>query len=179
MKYKIKYRHQEDNIGNTISNKFVKMPVEIQWIFGGCTYLLESKLEFKSILSENEGTKIIVSNSIYDFITSAYLGDKYAIVLYSIDLQFNKVHPKPNNLILYNLKKEITKIIPPPNPINWKGNPAIFSIGDVEILESREYISVYISEGYFAENVVEKRYLDLETLEYHPTENIFVKNYGR
>ena len=76
-------------------------------------------------------------------------------------------------------------MIPPPKPINWDKTSPIYSIGDVKEIDGEKHIAVYIdTDNYFSKEkgvmgFVEVRWLNLKTFEYHPTENTFIKDYGR
>ena len=123
-----------------------------------------------------------IRNNDDDLIIDIFVSQEFILVCYSKE---SKNHTSPNNLIMYNLKKEIIRVIPPPKPINWDKTSPIYSIGDVKVIDGEKHIAVYIdTDNYFSKEkgvigFVEIRWLNLETFDYHPTENTLIKDYGR
>ena len=115
-------------------------------------------------------------------ISSLYISQKFIIVCYSSKSINNTF---PNNLVMYNLKKEIIKRIPPPVPINWDRISPVHGMGEIEELDGEKYLSVGIlTDNYFINDgnlmgLIEIRWLNLNTFEYHPTKNDLIKDFGR
>jgi len=161
MEYNVEYRYDNDIKENFLQNKVALKFKKVEWKFDDNFYRLEYD-EAKPYCG--------------------YFSDEYILVLFIED---SLVHPHPNNLLMYNLKKEIIKIIPPPTPINWDKVSPIHGIGEIKKIDGENYISVGIStDNYFLKEkgvigFIEVRWLNLKTFEYHPTENTFIKDYGR
>lgn len=148
MQYTVEYRYDNDEKKHIICN--------------------ESALKFKKVKWEYEGKHYnFIYNDTKPYV--GFFGNNFILILY---LEDSPHFPPPENLVLYNLKKEVIKVIPPPIPIHWKQLSSIFSIGEERIIDGRKYIEVWIGTGHPQDYAqVELRYLDLETFEYHPTEN--------
>ena len=108
-----------------------------------------------------------------DFISFIFVSQEFILVNYYKD---SVAFPAPYNLVLYNLKKQMLKTIPPPKPINVKGDLVFSGIGEEKILiNGVEYLKIALGYDSVLEHIREFRYLNLETFEFHPTENTFLK----
>lgn len=164
MKFYIKSLYPEDEKKNGFEkeNGIIEDPIELSWSDNIHKYNFE--------WSENERPAKI------------FLSSEYILILF---YKNSTIHPHPNNLVIYNLKKEIVKIILPPKPINWNKISPIYSIGDIKEIDGENFLATYIdTDNDFSKEkevigFIEIRWLNLKTFEYHPTENTFIKDYGR
>lgn len=73
----------------------------------------------------------------------------------------------------------------PPKPINWNKISPIYSIGEKKEINGENFLATYIdTDNDFSKEkgvigFIEIRWLNLKTLEYHPTEYSLIKDYGR
>lgn len=163
----IKYINGEYNTNPTkINEGLVRSFMYIRW------YYKEKMYEFSR---EDNDERIFL----------IHVFQEYIIVCYPTEKKFNKSFPSPNNLVLYNLQKEVIQIIPPPKPIsNWKRYSPNENLGGIKIIDGVKHIQVTI-HGYDVphkpslEYIMEFRFLNLETFQYHPTEHWLLEYYGR
>ncbi|WPO82963.1 hypothetical protein SD427_01080 [Chryseobacterium sp. JJR-5R] len=164
MKFYIKSLYPEDEKKNGFEkeNGIIEDPIELSWSVNIHKYSFE--------WSEKERPAKI------------FLSPEYILILF---YKNSIIHPHPNNLVMYNLKKEIVRIVLPPKPINWNKISPIYSIGEIKEIDGENFLATYIdTDNDFSKEkgvmgFIEIRWLNLKTFEYHPTENTFIKDYGR
>ncbi len=125
-----------------------------------------------------QSVKWIYENNTYEFvrndkdvILNIYVSQKFILVYYD---DSSTTFPAPYNLVLYNLKKQMLKTITSPQSINVEGSlPYIGVSGEKLMIDGVEHMKIALGYDSGPERIREFRYLNLETFEFHPTENIF------
>lgn len=144
-------------------------------IFEGCI----NKFTFIKWSYENENYKILRNDK--NFAEYSFVSQNFIIVLYNWKEKCSPTFHYPNNLVVYNLKKEIIKIIEPPKPKIERYKDLPFTqFWLFENIDNIKHLGIVVGE-WDDEEVThsEIRYLNLETLEFHPTIYEIRDTFGR